>query len=373
MEKAKKTPLLHISRRMDVPRWEKIVIRVATFVGAFVLCALICSLFKWGTFFNFFQDLFGSLVSKSASKPLRSLINTLEEMALLLGISLALLPAFKMKFWNLGAEGQVLMGGFMAAMLSKFLPNSMPTALATVIMLVAAVAGGAVWSLLPAVFKAYFNTNETLFTLMMNYVAMGVITCFIRVWNPEHGTLDSLSTGMLPQIGGYSYVINIIVVTVLVFAMYGYLKYTKHGFELSVVGASRNTAIYAGINTWSVIIRTAVLSGALCGLVGWLIVAGADQSVSSGSAGGRGFTGVLIAWLGNFNPFYMALIAFFVAFVTRGSSSFATEFLGGNSSFPKITIALFFFAVLVGEFFLNYKVHINRKEKKQALAGKEAK
>jgi len=373
MEKTKKSPLFHISRRMDIDPKKAVLIRACTFLGAFILVALVASLFKFGTFFIFFKELFGSLVSKSASKPLRSLINTLKETALLLGIGLALLPAFKMKFWNLGAEGQVIMGGFAAAAVSKFLNPTTPKALAIILMILAAIAAGSLWSLFPALCKAFFRTNETLFTLMMNYVAMGVITCFIRTWDPEHGKLDELKTGILSNVGGYSYVYVIIAVFVLMIGLFVYLKYTKHGYEIAVVGESENTAKYAGINVKKVIIRTVLLSGALCGLIGWLIVAGADQGISRESAGGRGFTGVLIAWLGNFNPFYMLLIAFLVAFITRGSSSFASEYLSGNKYFISLTVAVFFFAILVGEFFLHYNVHIRHKKRKKIEQEKERK
>ena len=114
---------------------------------------------------------------------------------------------------------------------------------------------------------------------------------------------------------GQRYTINIIVVIVLTFVMYAYLRFSKQGYEISVVGESENTARYAGINVRRVTVRTMLISGAICGLCGFLIVAGKDQTISTASANGRGFTAIIVAWLAKFNTFYMALISFLLVFL----------------------------------------------------------
>jgi simple sugar transport system permease protein len=142
------------------------------------------------------------------------------------------------------------------------------------------------------------------------------------------------------------------VLTVLVAV---YLKYSKHGYEISVVGESPNTAKYVGINTKAVIIRTLVLCGALCGIAGFLLVSATNHSLTSTSTvGGRGFTGVLISWLGQFNPFFMALMPFLVVFIERGSKAFG-NYTQLGSFYANVMTGIFFFVIIAVEFFVNYK------------------
>ncbi|MCH3957664.1 MAG: ABC transporter permease [Olsenella sp.] len=191
------------------------------------------------------------------------------------------------------------------------LGDKVPNAALIVCMVVSSIVAGAVWALIPALFKAKWNTNETLFTLMMNYVAMQLVAYFIIVWEVPKGSgkigiiNQSTEAGWLPQIGGYKYLLNVLLVAVLTVLMYIYLKYTKHGYEISVVGESTNTARYVGIKVPKVIVRTLLLSGAICGFAGLLLVGGTDHTLTTTIANGRGFTAVMVAWLAKFNPFSM--------------------------------------------------------------------
>ncbi len=141
-------------------------------------------------------------------------------------------------------------------------------------MVVGSIVAGMIWGLIPAFFKAHWNTNETLFTLMMNYVAMQIITFCIVFWeNPAGsntvGIINSKTKlGWLPALSGLAYGWIVVIVLVLTVAMFGYLKYSKQGYEISVVGESENTAKYVGINVKKVIMRTMAISGAICGLAG---------------------------------------------------------------------------------------------------------
>ena len=204
-------------------------------------------------------------------------------------------PAFKMRFWNLGAEGQVLAGGLATAACMILLGDSVPNWLLICIMIVASIAAGAIWGLIPAFFKAKWNTNETLFTLMMNYVATQLVAFFVIVWEVPKGAgkigiiNQSSEAGWLPVIGGQKYLLNILIVAALTIGMYVYLQYTKHGYEISVVGESERTARYVGIKVEKVILRTMLLSGAVCGIAGLLLVGGTDHTITTTIAGGRGF------------------------------------------------------------------------------------
>ena len=252
---------------------------------------------------------------------------------MLLCIGVALAPAFKMRFWNIGAEGQILIGALAAAFCMLYIGNSVPTPILFLCMILASITAGAVWGLIPAYFKAHWNTNETLFTLMMNYVAIQLVACFVNIWRGQASSLGKLNVdtqaGWFPMIFGQRYMINIFVILIFTVLMYIYLKYTKHGYEISVIGESANTARYAGINVRKVTLRTMAISGAICGISGFLILSGKDQTISTATAGGRGFTAIIVAWLAKFNTFYMMLISFLLIFLERGASQIA---LGSGSS-----------------------------------------
>ncbi|MGN0996694.1 MAG: ABC transporter permease, partial [Candidatus Ventricola sp.] len=166
--------------------------------------------------------------------------------------------------------------------------------------------------------------------------------------------------GWFPQLFGQRYNINLIVVVLLVVLMYCYLRYSKQGYEIAVVGESENTARYAGINVGRVIIRTMVLSGALCGLTGFLIVGGRDQTISTSTAGGNGFTAIIVAWLAKFNTFTMALISFLLIFLEKGAGEIASAY-NLNDFASDIIAGVILFFILGSEFFINYKLVLRGK------------
>ena len=196
---------------------------------------------------------------------------------------------------------------------------------------------------------------------MMNYVATQVITYCIIFWeNPKGsnsvGTINSSTKGgWIPQLFGLDYGWNLVIVLALTVAMFIYLKYSKQGYEIAVVGESENTARYAGINVKRVILRTMALSGAICGIAGFIIVGGASHTISTSTAGGRGFTAIIVSWLSKFNTFVMILVSFFLVFMQKGAGQIASQFnLNENASDIITGIILFF--ILGCEFFINYKV-----------------
>ncbi|MCQ2087296.1 MAG: ABC transporter permease [Bacilli bacterium] len=345
---------IHITKKLDVSMKYKVIVRVISIVTALLVCALILNLFSPGHFGDFFSGSINSLVGSD-----KKFFNSVYEFTLLLGLSIAVLPSFKMKFWNLGGEGQVLIGGLAAALVSRYISPSVPNFLTTIIMFVAAVVAGGIWAAIPAFFKAKFDTNETLFTLMMNYIATGLIIFFAFIADPSHGLFTNLKNGIFNFSNSDMLIIVPFIVVVLMTAfMFGYLNYTKHGYELSVVGETRNTAKYIGINVKGVILRTVIISGALCGIIGYLSVA-KQGSISENIMSGRGFTAVMIAWLGHMNVLEIVIMSFLVAFITRGSGQVATS-LDLGTDFTKITIAVFLIVILAFEFFLNYDVHFNK-------------
>lgn len=354
----KKDPLVHITRLPDPKIRHYWFSKLFSVIVALLICAIITTAMVPGNFINFFKYLGVGTFSNGLQ-----IVRLFQDTAILLLIALALTPAFKMRFWNIGAEGQVLIGGLGATIAMKFLAGTMPNVLLIFVCLALSILFSIVWAVIPAIFKAFFGTNETLFTLMMNYLAAGIVAYFVFVWVPSGSAVlgvINLNTheGWLPQLFGQDYIINIIVVAVVTVLVFIYLKFSKHGYELTVVGESQNTARYVGINVKKTIIRTLVLSGALCGLVGFLLVNGTSHTLNADLVAGRGFTGILVAWLGHFNPLEMIITAFLVAFITLGGS-YAGDILRFGNAYSKVLIGIFFFVFIASEFFLKYKINFN--------------
>ena len=360
-----KQSLFHISKRDALPWYQAMLIRGGAIVLALIVCALVTTLLTGENPISIYGTIFYGAFGTA-----RKSWVTFQNLAVLLGISLAVTPAFKMRFWNIGAEGQVLIGCLATAACMIVLGDKLPNGVLILVMLVAAIAAGSLWGFLPSFFKAKWNTNETLFTLMMNYIATQLAAFFIIVWEVPKGAgkigiiNQNSQAGWLPVIGGKQYLLTILVVAVMTILMYIYLNYSKHGYEIAVVGESQRTASYAGIKVERVIIRTMVLSGAVCGLMGLLLTAGTDHTLTTTIVGGRGFTAVMVSWLAKFNPIVMVFTSLLLVVLSRGVSEISSVF-SLNHSFADILTGIILFFIIGSEFFLTYKVSL-RKGKKEA-------
>lgn len=361
-DKKVREPLFHIIKRPAIPWYISWCIRIAVVVVALLVCAGVTVLMTGENPLN----IYGTIIDGAVGTARRTW-SMLQSLAMLLCVSLAVTPAFKMRFWNIGAEGQVLMGGLASAACMILLGNKLPNAVLLVVIAVASILAGAIWAIIPAIFKARWNTNETLFTLMMNYIAIQIVSFFTYIWSVPKGSgqmgviNNATQAGWLPKIGSYNYLLNIIIVAVLTVAMYIYLRYSKHGYEISVVGESENTAKYIGINVKKVIIRTMILSGALCGVAGMLLVSGTDHTLTRDTAAGRGFTAIMVSWLAKFNPLYMVLTSFLIVFLEKGAIQISTKF-ELNNAFADILTGIIIFFIIGSEFFINYSIKRCKKE-----------
>jgi len=305
-------------------------------------------------------EIYASMLSGAFGSSLR-IWSLVQNTAILLCISLAITPAFKMKFWNIGAEGQVLIGGILTAGIMRSVGSGLPTPVLLIVMAIASILGGAIWGVVPAVFKSVWNTNETLFTLMMNYVAIQFTSYCVALWENPFGSNtvgvinQKTKVGWFPEIFGLDYGLNVILVLALTIGMFIYLKYSKQGYEITVVGDSERTARYAGINVRKVTIRTMAISGAICGLAGFIAVSGSSHTISTSTAGGRGFTAIIVAWLAQFNTFVMILISLLLVFLQKGANEIASQFNLNDHASSIITGIILFF-ILGSEFFINYRV-----------------
>ena len=361
----KKGSLFHISKRDALPLPKALAIRVGVILLALVFCGLITTLLTSQNPLSVYGTILDGAFGSS-----RRIGVTFRNTAVLLGISLAVTPAFKMRFWNIGAEGQTLIGCLATTTCMILLGGKVSTPVLILISLVAALLAGALWGFLPAFFKARWNTNETLFTLMMNYIAMQLASYFIIVWEVPKGAgtigiiNQSTRAGWLPEIGN-AYLLPIIVVALMTVFMYVYLSYSKHGYEIAVVGESQRTASYAGIKVDRVIIRTMVLSGALCALMGFMMTAGIDHTLTTTIVDSRGFTAVMVSWMSKFNPFVMIAASLLLVTMDRGASEVASA-LSLNHSFADILTGIILFFIIATEFFITYKVTLRKSSKKEA-------
>ena len=361
----KKGSLFHISKRDTLPLPKALLIRGGILVLALVFCGLITTLLTG-------QDpiaVYRTILKGAFGSPRRIGV-TFRNVAVLLGISLAVTPAFKMRFWNIGAEGQTIIGCLATTTCMILLGGKVPHALLIVISLAAALLAGAIWGFLPAFFKAKWNTNETLFTLMMNYIAMQLASYFIIVWEVPKGAgkigiiNQDTRAGWLPEVGN-AYLLPILIVGLMTVLMYVYLQYSKHGYEIAVVGESQRTASYAGIKVDRVIIRTMVLSGALCAMMGFIMTAGIDHTLTTTIVNSRGFTAVMVSWMSKFNPFIMIASSLLLVTMDRGASEVAST-LSLNHSFADILTGIILFFIIATEYFITYKVTLRKSSRKEA-------
>lgn len=351
---------LRIRKRAEISRIKALSFRIAAILLALIFSSFIITAI---THLNPLQ-VYAGVISGAIGTARRTWV-TLRDILVLLMVAVGLVPAFKMKFWNIGAEGQILMGGLASAALMIYLPT-VPNIILLPLIILASCIAGMIWALIPAFFKAKYNTNETLFTLMMNYVAMQLITFCIVFWENPAGSNTvgvinaATSAGWFPKVFGAQYGLNLILVVIVTILVTFYLKYTRQGYELSVVGESQDTARYAGINVKNVILRTMGLSGALCGFAGSLIVSGASHTISTSLAGGRGFTAIIVAWMSSFNSFAMAAVSTLIVFMQKGAMQIASQFRL-NENVSDIITGIILFFLIGSEFFINYEVIFGRE------------
>ncbi len=353
----------HIVAREAMPWYKAWLIRIIAVLISLVVCAAVIYGLTSMPPLDVYKGIFDGALGTSR----RTWVTIRDTMVLQL-VAVGLAPAFRMRFWNIGAEGQILIGGLATATVMIYCGDALPTPLLLALMFIVSLAAGLAWGIIPAVFKAYFNTNETLFTLMLNYVAIQIISCCVIFWeNPSGsnsvGIINSASqAGWLPPLFGQAYGWNVVIVLAFTIGMFIFMKYSKLGYKIAVVGESENTARYARINVKKTIIQTMAISGAVCGAAGFLLVSGASHTISTSTANNRGFTAIIVAWLAKFNTFFMLFIAFFLVFMQKGAIQIASQFnLNENASDVITGIILFF--ILGSEFFIRYQIERTHEDK----------
>ncbi len=356
-----KTPLIRLAKREDMERWKVWGVRLGAFFVAFLFGLILFAIAGVNPL-----QAYGGMISGALGKA-SGLRQVAKNAIPLLGTALALAPCFKMRYWNIGAEGQITMGAMGATYFALYWYDKLPHVLLLIVMAAAACICGALWSLIPSFFKSKWGTNETLFTLLMNYIAIGIVSWLQGShWEGKPGsqiipTFDK--SALLPKLFGVH--IGWIVVLLLTVVIFVYMNYTKHGYEVAVLGESENTARYAGMNVAKVTMRTAAFSGAISGLVGFMAVSGVNGTLNADIAGGVGFTAITVAWLAQLNPFAMIFIAILLATLSRGASVLQTS-MGVPSSASGIFTGIMLLCMLSSEFFINYRMILRGRSEKEA-------
>lgn len=344
---------LYVTKRMNISKRNAWFIRGGAMLIALLLSGIICTIIKPGSFLTFYEGLFTGTFG--------DIMTFLSVISIYLLLSLAVTPAFKMKFWNIGAEGQAMAGCIISAVILLRMPASIPGPIVVIIGLVGGIVAGVVWAIIPTLFKIKFNTNETLFTLMMNYIATALAAMTIAICSKGGSQTfpDIPRDRLIISIGDVKYIPIIAVAILALVLMFFYLKKSKQGYELSVLGDSTNTARYAGMNIKKITIRTMIISGAIAGLTGFLLVAGINGKLTDTLVQGRGFTAVLISWLGHFNPAEIGIYSFVIGFLDVGTLT-AAGMVNIQTYFSGIVIGLFILIVIIAEFFVRYQVKVRK-------------
>ena len=349
---------IHITKRDDLPKNKEVVIRVLAVVLSVVFSGAIILMFGLNPI-----EIFRSIVEGAVGTPTRIRQTVLTAVPLTIA-SLGIIVAFKMKFWNIGAEGQITMGALGATIAALFLPENLPAAVMLPCMLAASVVFGGVWAFIPAFFKAKMGTNETIFTLMLNYIAIKFVTYLqYGPWkDPNSGGFPRIAyypdNALLPSLFGVH--VGWILALLSVAFIYFFINYTKKGYEISVVGESLETARYAGMNISRIIITAMLISGGMCGMVGMIQASGIEKTLVSAIANNYGFTAIITAWLSRLNAVSCLFVCIAFAMLTQGGAYIQIA-LGVPSAVASVVQGTVLFFVLGSEFFLQYKINLAHK------------
>lgn len=351
--------MLRIAKREELNKKQIILLRIMAIFSALFVSSVFLLFLKHNPFIVFsamLKGCFGSLYR------FKETINTTIPLVI---TSLGIMIAFKMKFWNIGAEGQIFMGAFAATYFALNFPQ-LPKPILLILMAVSAIVAGGMWLLIPALFKAQFGTNETLFTLMLNYIALKWITYLqYSLWrDPEAMGFPKIpnytENAILPNFLGIHS--GWLIALALVIVVYIIMNHTKIGYEIEVIGESENTAKYAGINIKRTIIKAMFIGGGICGLVGMIQASAISGTLTVEVTGGVGYTAIITAWLSGLSAPVAIITSFLFAILTQGGAFIQTAFRI-PAAVAQILQALILFFVLASEFAIKYKFVYQSKSK----------
>lgn len=349
---------IHITKRSGMSAWKMAATNIIAIVAALAASGLVMLIMGYDPL-----KIFGKIITSSLSTFSR-FGETMNKTILLTMLSLGISVAFRMKFWNIGAEGQLYMGAFGAALIAFGFPD-LPAGLLLPVMGLSGFLFGAMWAVIPALIKAKFSTSETLVTLMMNYIAIAFISYLeCGPWK-DPNSLGAAKiarfsdNAILPDVLGIH--AGWIITLVLVIVMTVMLKYSKLGYQIDVLGESETTARYAGMNTVKIMLIAVIISGGLCGVGGFMQASAIEKSITDQMSGGLGFTAVITAWLAKLKPPVIVAVSFAFSMLLQSGKSL--QVMGIPSSITEVLQGVIIFFVLGSEFFINYRISFRKAEK----------
>ncbi|HKL11774.1 MAG TPA: ABC transporter permease [Clostridia bacterium] len=354
--------MIRIAKRAEVSKNRNVLTRIAAIIMALMLSALFIVFLGHDPLKVYLSMLEGSF--GSAYRVKETIISTIP----LTITSLGILMAFKMKFWNIGAEGQMIMGAFLASYFALNYSDMNRLALLS-LMIVAGAVGGGIWGLIPAYFKSKYGTNEVLFTLMMNYIALKWITYLqYGPWKDKNALgfpkIPNFTTNaVLPKVLGIH--MGWLIALILTALVYVFIHYTKKGYEINVIGESESTGAYAGMNVRNIILQAMFLGGALAGISGMIQASAVSGTLSVEITGGVGYTAIIVTWLSGLSAPLIVIVSFLFAILIQGGSYIQTAFQIPQSA-AQILQGMILLFVLGSEFFVKYQIiYKNIKLKKK--------
>lgn len=355
----------HIVKRDSCPFWKKLCLYLAAVAAALVLGGLLLMVMGVDPI-AYYQRMFtmGMVGNKIAYKTFENYLKVFVPLVL---TSVALSLAFKMRFWNIGGEGQFILGAVAAAAVALKLKDGLPQGVVLILMCLAGMAAAGLYGALAAVLKVKFGTNETLMTLMLNYVALYFLIFLGETQAEWNFFLDTSSARPVffnfgkevafPRIMIGKFGLNVCVLLTLLIGVlvYCYLKYSKHGYEIAVVGDSPNTARYAGMKVGRIVVRTIFLSAALIGLAGAFYVSSAG-TLSTSVTNDVGWTGIVVAWLAKLNTVGIVITALLITVLQFGCQAASTTYSSIDANFADLIQGIILFAVLAADFFTRFRL-----------------
>lgn len=350
--------MINVTKREDFSRQKSIMVRTIAIILSIICTGVFINILGYNAVEVFYNMVDGSL--GSGMRIQQTIIRTIPIAIASLGI----LVAFKMKFWNIGGEGQIMMGA-MAATYVALNVKGLPQPIMLLLMMIAAIVFGGIWAFIPAFFKVKCGTNETIFTLMMNYIAIKWITYLqFGPWkDPNGGGFPKIASfpenAVLPEVFGIN--IGWIIAILATVAVYVFMNHTKKGYEISVVGESLATAKYAGMNVKTIIIIAMLVSGGLCGLTGMIMASSIEKTLSIYLSNGIGYTAIITAWLSGLSAPFAVIASFAFAILIQGGN-FIQIALQVPASVADMIQGMILFFVLGSEFFTRYKISFQGKK-----------
>lgn len=371
----KKEPLFRVVKREGGSPARLAVSYVVAVAVALCIGALLLAV-QGVPVFQFYRDML-TMGMVGSRYPFRILEGFIRLFVPLLITSLALSLAFKMRFWNIGGEGQFIMGALCAGIAAMKLGNVLPQPVMLLVLAVCGILGGGIYGLIVALLKVRFGTNETLLTLMLNYIALYLLLFLGETkasWNfllsaesarPIFDQFPAAANMVVIKIGSFHLNLTLVIALVLCALIYAYLKYTKQGYEIAVVGDSPNTARYSGMKVGRIVVRTVFLSAALIGLAGAFYVSSAG-TLSTSVTNDVGWTGIVVAWLAKLNTVGILLTSLLITVLQFGCQAASTSYPMIDANFADLLQGIILFIVLAADFFIRFKLVFRRSDKEVA-------